>query len=349
MRHWSQLATRNWRAKPVRTAAIIVAIALGASAVVWVTCCFESVRRAVTAWAVQYVGTSQVTVESPLGKYDTISQRLVTSLAGLPEVENLTARLVQRLRGLPIGKAEFESRPDFRLKWTDEIPEVDFHGLDVPREYEIRKYDLRAGRLLQEGDEYVCVLEASWADELKLGLDDYVLIWGGARPDDQPVALKIVGLMERRRVARFQKAQALLPLKILQSINLKQGMVTTVDIVVRDKTEAGVAAAMATIRNEARKKVANASVRSVKARMQQIETAQSQQEFVLFLLSCVAMLTALFIILSTLSMGMIERIRARVPGVAIRTSFIVGFPGESETEFAELVDFVKAAEFDNVG
>lgn len=48
-------------------------------------------------------------------------------------------------------------------------------------------------------------------------------------------------------------------------------------------------------------------------------------------------------------MGMLERIRERVPGVAIRTSFIVGFPGESPAEFEELVGFVKAAEFDNVG
>lgn len=308
MRHWSQLATRNWRAKPVRTIAIVVAIALGAGAVVWVTCCFESVRRAVLAWAVQYVGTSQITVESPLGKYDTIPQRLVTSLAGMPEVENLTVRLVQRLRGLPVPRARLGDPRDFRMRWTSDTPEVDFHGLDIPREYEIRRYELRAGRMLREDDEYVCVLESAWAEELGIGIGDYVLVWGGARPDDQPVVLEIAGLMERRRVARFQKAQALLPLRTLQSINLKQGSVTTIDIVVRDKTETGVAAALGAIRAEVRKKVANASVRSVKARMQQIETAQSQQEFVLFLLSCVAMLTALFIILSTLSMGMIERI-----------------------------------------
>jgi ribosomal protein S12 methylthiotransferase len=48
-------------------------------------------------------------------------------------------------------------------------------------------------------------------------------------------------------------------------------------------------------------------------------------------------------------LGMIERIRARVPGVAIRSSFIVGFPGETEAEFDELLAFVSAAELDNVG
>jgi ribosomal protein S12 methylthiotransferase len=48
-------------------------------------------------------------------------------------------------------------------------------------------------------------------------------------------------------------------------------------------------------------------------------------------------------------LGMVERVRARVPGVAFRTSFIVGFPGETEGEFEELLAFVNAAEFDHVG
>jgi ribosomal protein S12 methylthiotransferase len=48
-------------------------------------------------------------------------------------------------------------------------------------------------------------------------------------------------------------------------------------------------------------------------------------------------------------LGMVERIRERVPGVAVRTSFIVGFPGETEEDFERLLDFVKAAQFDNVG
>ncbi len=39
-------------------------------------------------------------------------------------------------------------------------------------------------------------------------------------------------------------------------------------------------------------------------------------------------------------LGMVERVRARVPGVAFRTTFIVGYPGETDAEFAELLDFV---------
>ena len=46
---------------------------------------------------------------------------------------------------------------------------------------------------------------------------------------------------------------------------------------------------------------------------------------------------------------LVERIRRTIPGVAIRTSFIVGFPGETEEDFATLCDFVEAARFDHLG
>ncbi len=46
---------------------------------------------------------------------------------------------------------------------------------------------------------------------------------------------------------------------------------------------------------------------------------------------------------------LIERIRRTIPGVAIRTSFIVGFPGETDADFDELCQFVEAAKFDRLG
>jgi ribosomal protein S12 methylthiotransferase len=46
---------------------------------------------------------------------------------------------------------------------------------------------------------------------------------------------------------------------------------------------------------------------------------------------------------------MLEKVRRAIPGVSIRTSFIVGFPGETERDFDELCDFVRAAEFDWMG
>ena len=46
---------------------------------------------------------------------------------------------------------------------------------------------------------------------------------------------------------------------------------------------------------------------------------------------------------------LLENIRRAIPGVALRTSLIVGFPGETKRDFQELLDFVTAAEFDHLG
>ena len=46
---------------------------------------------------------------------------------------------------------------------------------------------------------------------------------------------------------------------------------------------------------------------------------------------------------------LLERIRATIPGVSLRTSFIVGFPGETEADFEELCSFVRAANLDWMG
>ena len=50
-----------------------------------------------------------------------------------------------------------------------------------------------------------------------------------------------------------------------------------------------------------------------------------------------------------LFLKLLERIRRAIPGVAIRTSMIVGFPGETDADFEELCRFVEAARFDHLG
>jgi ribosomal protein S12 methylthiotransferase len=47
--------------------------------------------------------------------------------------------------------------------------------------------------------------------------------------------------------------------------------------------------------------------------------------------------------------SLLDRIRRRLPGVTLRTTFIVGFPGETEAEFEELMNFTEAIQFDHVG
>jgi ribosomal protein S12 methylthiotransferase len=46
---------------------------------------------------------------------------------------------------------------------------------------------------------------------------------------------------------------------------------------------------------------------------------------------------------------LVRKMKEKVPGVALRTTLIVGYPGETEQEFEELMDFVREARFDRLG
>ena len=52
---------------------------------------------------------------------------------------------------------------------------------------------------------------------------------------------------------------------------------------------------------------------------------------------------------SAMIRGVIKKLRAEIPDIVIRTTFIVGFPGESESDFEELCEFVKESRFEHLG
>jgi ribosomal protein S12 methylthiotransferase len=52
---------------------------------------------------------------------------------------------------------------------------------------------------------------------------------------------------------------------------------------------------------------------------------------------------------ATYQRRLLEKIRTNIPGLTLRTTFIVGFPGETESEFQELLDYLEEIRFDHVG
>lgn len=46
---------------------------------------------------------------------------------------------------------------------------------------------------------------------------------------------------------------------------------------------------------------------------------------------------------------LLAKLRKRIPGIVIRTTFIVGFPGETDADFEELKEFVEQQRFENAG
>lgn len=307
MRHWSRVAIRNWQARRTRTVGAVIAIALGVGAIVWVNCAYESFRQTALTWARGYIGNAHITVTSALSRYDQIPQRLVNRIEQIDNVEEVAPRLIQRLRAEPWARRLVEARIALPETWSRGTPYVDFHGIELGREFEMRSYKISSGRMLNEDDLYACVLESQFAREMGLVAGDSLLVWGENKAE--PTRVEICGLFDRRRLAQFQKPQALMRLSPLQKMLGKFALITTVDVKLGDAQPDAVTKTGLRIRAEARRVAGNASVRTARARQAQVEQMHDQQQVMLVLLSCVVMLTAAFIVFATLSMGMAERVK----------------------------------------
>ncbi len=301
MRHWWQVGTRNWRAKPVRTLLATASIALGVALVTWVTCCYESVRRSVTDAVVEWIGHAQISVEPIAGRWSLFPEAVAAGLEAVPNVTRVARRTIETVLIFPPEVAERrESRPLNVLR-------LDLVGLDLPIERDFRNYKLVEGRMLKPGEDHALMVEELLAREWNLHVGDRVpLQYQGARTPPEP--FEIVGLVDRRRVSAYQLPMAWTTIAAVQRLSDFPGKIKAIDIIVADDTERALADTADAIRKLVRKRDRTLKVATTKLQLQQLRTAQSQLQFVLMLISCVALLTAFFIILSTMTMGVSERI-----------------------------------------
>ncbi len=353
MRHWSQLGTRNWFAKPGRTAAALAAIALGVGVVVWVTCAYESVRLALTDQVWFWIGRSHLSVESMFGNDGTVYQKIADEVAGLPNVDAVTYRLTQKvvLESLtasrpasnagpiarprrpeselpPVTSAELDLAEDLRVDDAQQVAElaalggevVQAVGIDPATEYQFRKYDDErvAGRMLVLGDTDAMVVDRRLANQASLKIGDRVQLRSRlthlGEPQTRKATFTIVGMLERRQVAKQQLPVAMVMLDPLQKLVGYEGSgsdpkrITKIDLQLKDTSAKAIRAAEARVWRVVNAHRQGFLVSSSESKLRQVEAAERQSGFVLLLVSCVALFTAFFIILSTLSIGMLERI-----------------------------------------
>ena len=237
MQHWSQIATRNWRVKRVRTAGSVLAIALGTGAVVWVTCCYESVRQTMLSWAGGYIGNSHITVQSQTGQVRRAARadRLARSRPSRA-CNNVAPLLVQRLP----SATESAHRDQAGSNAYPTMWDVDFHGIDLSREFAVRDWDKRIFRRPNA--------ELSRRSErLRAGAVDR----RGATRRRRGQATRVGHRLRRGRAngagncrsdppgadrSLPERRLALLRLPVLQQISQKQALVNSIDVVVADPT-----------------------------------------------------------------------------------------------------------------
>ncbi len=296
MRHWWQVGTRNWLAKPVRTLLATASIALGVALVAWVTNCYESVRRSVTDTVVEWIGRAQVSVESVAGRWALFDEKVAEGLTELTGVAKVTRRTLETVEIM---------RPPKRGE--PEIMRLDLVGVDIPAELDFRNYKLSAGRMLKPGENTGVLIEELLARDWGLEVGDQVEMHY-PMPDHPPMSFEIVGLIDRRRVSSHQLPMAWTSITAVQQASQSPGKIKAIDFIIADDSEEGINRAADAIRKIVRKRDKTLKVNTTALQLRQLRAAQGQLQFVLMLISCVALLTAFFIILSTMSMGVSERI-----------------------------------------
>jgi len=298
MRRWWQLATRNWWTKPGRTLASVLSVAMGVGTVVCVTGIYETVRRVVADDVVaNWVGTAHLSVEPPGAHWGRMQASLADSIAELPNVAHVTARLKRRMHAsVPIdqgGSSEKRGEP------------VDALGINPQTEEHFRTLPGLVGRMFDHDQRDVAVIEDTTAEVLRVGVGDTIRL---LNPRTGAADLhRIVGVFESQRLAEFQKPIVYLPIADVQELCEQDGAATVIDVMLDDGSQAGLAASKRDVESLIAREGLFLKVSSAAARRSLLEESERITRTMIMVLALLAMLTAFFIILTTMSMSLFER------------------------------------------
>jgi len=303
--------------------------------VVWVACAYESIRLALNDQAWFWIGRSHLSIVSNYGESGTVLQKIADQAATLRNVEHVTSCLqyrmvlekVQRAAGpsTSAGDAPPDSgRPESELPATGPWEDLDWNadvqavGIRPEREEVFRQYEPNrvAGRMLKPDDTDAAVVDSTLAAQVGLGLGDRFTLRArrsetGEQPIEETAVFRVVGLLEHHRIAKQQHPVVLAPLDRIQRLagyDREPRRVTKIDLILKDASPGKMAATQGELLRMAGRYGEGFVINSAANRIRQIQGAERLTQYVMQLLSTVALFTALFIILSTLSMGMVERI-----------------------------------------
>ncbi len=321
MQRWWQIATRNWQTRPARSALAVLAVTLGVGVVVWVTCCYESVRRGVTDVVLQWIGRSHVIVESSAGVWGLIDVRIAEALEDVPNIARTTLRTREymdaaapRADNSPpyqggAGAGTATAQPD-----VDKSKRIEVMGILPDREREFQTYKLVRGRFIEPGADGEALAEELLARQLKLELGDRIFLRYGDEEDYRPFT--IVGIAERRRASLNQALMVWTSLEDVQSLANLPNKAKSLEIILQQHDNQSIREAAARVEEALQTwheshpdvRIDDLEVKTTEAQMQKLNAAQGLLQFIMLLLSSVVLLTAFFIILATMGMGVTEQI-----------------------------------------
>lgn len=330
-----RIGTRNWRTRPGRAALSVAAVMLGVGVVVWVTCCYESVRRSVTRVVLEWIGSAHVIVEPVEGVWAVFSQDLEADIAALPGVSHTTVRTREYVdaaalrmgddlpsegappNGKPGGGSVHRPPSTIRSSQLSDWARIEVTGVVPEKEPMVRTYLLSRGRFIQPGDDGAIVVEKLLADGLELGIGDRIRL-RSIRDVGHSRDFRIVGVVDRRRASANQAPMTWATLSDVQTLVGLPGMIKGIDVVLAEPTVENIRATAERIGPLVRTYNESADRGPHEAQSLQVKTTETQHatlgaaqgllQFIMLLLACVVLLTAFFIIFASMSMGVGERV-----------------------------------------
>ncbi|MFQ5413276.1 MAG: FtsX-like permease family protein [Phycisphaerae bacterium] len=298
MRRWWQLGTRNWSVRSARTIAVVVAVAVGVTAVVAITSIYETARRAVMGEIVNHwLGAAHLSVHPPGAHHGALDAGVASDIAALENVQHVAVRLRRRMFLVDAESPDQLVGKDIR--WVDAI------GIDPDAERHFRTLPGLTGRMIEPNDRGVAVMEKPAAADWGVAIGDVIHVapyMGGPRR-----SFTVVGLFDSERIADFQQPYVYLPLEDVRALAASPGAASVIDIMLDDPSKPALARTKAGVQDIVDRRGLLCTIESAEARQTLLAESERLDRMTLVLIAFVVQLTAFFIILTTIGMSFYRR------------------------------------------
>ncbi len=293
------LATRNWSSSPGRSLAAVLSVALGVAVVVTVTSFHETAVRTLREQVVdRWLGTAHILIHPPDAHWGALDARVADRIRPLDNVSRVTIRLSRRVRVAPPVDAQ-------RLISSD-WGRAQAIGIDPEAASDVALTSL-TGRNIEPGDRNVVVMERATAAEFGVALGSALRI--AKSVGGEPLELTVIGLFDMERIAEFQADILYLPLVDLQKYFDEPGVVSAIQVTLTDPSADSIDAAKRSIESVVATLPDSFAylIETAKARQTLLDEAEKITKALMVMIAFIALLTAFFIIVTTMSMSLFER------------------------------------------
>ncbi len=302
-----RLTLSNFKVRKMRMLLTVAAIALSVSLVVAVTSGYKSLQASALMFLTRYMGAYDAVISPSNELQGFVPEKLVKEVAADSAVRQAIGRLEsERLLDRAAGAALPAKSPD-RVASGTVPPEkigVNLIGVRRPGDTGVNSLDLTDGHWFDTPDGNVAVADQVAAERLGLGIGDSVKL-----PGLHPISVKIVAIVHKPEFFADRWATIYLPIETLQRLAGEDHppLISRIGIYLRD------GANFDAFKRRWTDRLAqidpNLHVRMRRENTGELEKNLRGVQILSYVAGSIAMLTAMFIIFSALSMGVTERQR----------------------------------------